>query len=182
MFRAAFAIEQTLGHVTYGQNLRHLLCDEAGLETRWLNVPFRPPAWPYKVPPASINWTLRGSLYVRHQLMDPDWQKVDAALVHTLTISLLATPFYERIPTILSTDATPLNLDTIAAGYGHRRQPEVIERAKLAMTRRALKHARAYVTWSEWSKRSLVDDYGVDEGRVLVAAPGTAANCRALSA
>ena len=173
MFRAGFAIEQTLGHVTHGQNLRRLLGDEPDLETRWLDVPFRPQTWPYKVPPASINWSLRGSLYARQQLMEPEWQGLDAALVHTLTISLLATSFYERIPTVLSTDATPLNLDTIATGYGHRKQPDVIEKAKLAMTRRALRHARAYVAWSEWTKRSLVDDYGVSEEKVLVAAPGT---------
>jgi glycosyltransferase involved in cell wall biosynthesis len=171
MFKAAFAIEQTLGHVTYGQNLRRLLCDEPGLEASWLDVPFRPEAWPYRVPPASINWSLRGSLYARHKLMG--WRDMDAAFVHTLTISLLATPFYERVPTVLSTDATPLNLDSIAADYGHRRQPAIIERAKLAMTRRALRLARAYVTWSEWAKRSLVEDYDVPEERILVAAPGT---------
>jgi glycosyltransferase involved in cell wall biosynthesis len=173
MFRAGFAIEQTLGHVTFGQNLRRLLADEPDLETSWLDVPFRPQSLAYRMPPASINWSLRGSLYARQQLLSSEWRNVDCAFVHTLTISLLATPFYERVPTVLSTDATPINLDSIASGYGHRRQPEIIERTKLALTRRALRQARAYVAWSEWAKRSLVDDYGVPEDKVLVAAPGT---------
>jgi glycosyltransferase involved in cell wall biosynthesis len=48
----------------------------------------------------------------------------------------------------------------------------LIERAKFRMNRLALHSARALVTWSEWARRSLIDDYGIPSDRVQVIAPG----------
>jgi len=173
VFKAGFIIEQTLGHVTHGQNLRRLLANEPDLETRWLEVPFRPRQALYRVFPVSANWSLRGSLYARRELMADDWRKIDAAFLHTPTIGLLAAPFLNSVPTVISTDATPVNIDSLSSGYRHRRQPELVERLKLAVTSKALSHARAFVTWSEWAKASLVSDYGVAADSVLVVPPGT---------
>ncbi len=172
-FRAGFVIEQTLGHVTHGQNLRRLLAGEPDLETHWLDVPFRPSASVYRLPPFSLNWSLRGGLFVRRGLMADGWRELDAAFLHTLTIALLATPYYQRVPTVISVDATPAQIDALGDGYAHRRQPGPVETLKHALVRRALSQARAYVSWSEWAKTSLVDDYGVPADRVLVATPGT---------
>lgn len=172
-FKAGFVIEQTLGHVTHGQNLRKSLSGRPGLETDWLDVPFRPNEQVYKMPPVSINWSLRGSLYARNKLFCDSWREMDALFVHTMTISLLATRVFQRVPTVISTDATPVNTDSLAQGYGHHRLPAPVESLKAALSRNALCKAKGYVAWSEWAKKSLVEDYGVAPERVLVAAPGT---------
>jgi glycosyltransferase involved in cell wall biosynthesis len=112
-------------------------------------------------------------LIARDLLTPAATAEIHALFVHTLTVSLLASGAYERIPTIFSTDATPIILDSIAAAYGHKRQPEPVERIKLWLTRRVLQKARAYVSWSEWGKDSLVRDYGVDGSKVEVITPGT---------
>lgn len=173
MFKAGFVLEQTLGHVTHGQNLRRLLQDVPGLDATWLDVPFRPSGARYRLPPASLNWSLRGSMFARDALMAKGRHDLDAAFVHTMTISLLGRPFYERVPTVISVDATPVNIDSLAAAYSHRRQPGAVERAKRVLVKRALERACGYVSWSEWAKRSLVEDYGVQAEKVLVIPPGT---------
>jgi glycosyltransferase involved in cell wall biosynthesis len=90
-----------------------------------------------------------------------------------MTVGLLSTRYYEHLPTIISVDATPLNLDELAGAYQHKRLPAPIERAKLVVTRNALQPARGFVAWCEWAKRSLIDDYGIDGDKVHVIAPGT---------
>jgi glycosyltransferase involved in cell wall biosynthesis len=105
--------------------------------------------------------------------MSNGWKEFDAGFVHTMTISLLAGPYYELVPTVISVDATPVNIDSLAWAYRHRRQPLLIEQIKRHLVSRAFNRARAYVSWSEWAKQSLVDDYGVEAERVLVVAPGT---------
>jgi glycosyltransferase involved in cell wall biosynthesis len=172
-FRPAFVLEQALGHVTHAQNLKHQLAGRGDIEPRWLDVPFEPKGLMYQLPPASRNWSLRGSLYARRALLSNGWRHSDALFVHTLTVGLFATPLYERVPTVLSLDATPINFDSLAEHYGHRVQSGPVERLKLAIARRAISKARAYVTWCEWAKDSLVADYGAAAEKVTVLAPGT---------
>jgi len=87
-------------------------------------------------------------------------------------MGMLSGSIFQEIPTVLSVDATPLNLDEFAAAYQHRRFPEPVEALKLRLTKQVLQQAKAYVAWSDWAKRSLVDDYGVDAQRVAVITPG----------
>jgi glycosyltransferase involved in cell wall biosynthesis len=98
---------------------------------------------------------------------------LDELFVHTLTVSLFASGAYDRVPTVMSTDATPINLDSVAAAYSHRKMPRPVELLKVQLLRRVLAKARAYVAWSEWARDSLVEDYGVDAGKVEVITPGT---------
>ena len=136
-------------------------------------MPFRPGQFVYKAPPFSLNWTLRGSLYARRALAQSDHHRFQAMFVHTMTIALMADELYERVPTIISIDATPTNLDQIGKAYGHQRLPAAVEDLKCRLAVRALNKARAYVAWSEWAKSSLVEDYGVPADRVHVITPGT---------
>ncbi|HLF79275.1 MAG TPA: glycosyltransferase family 4 protein [Dehalococcoidia bacterium] len=138
-----------------------------------MDVPFQAPGRIYNLPPFSLNWSLRGSLLARNMLSPAATSSMDALFVHTLTVSLLASRAYERVPTVVSTDATPLNLDSVASAYSHRRQPEPVERFKLWLTRRVLQKAQGYVSWSQWAKDSLIRDYGVDGSKVEVITPGT---------
>ncbi len=173
MFEPSFVLEQTLGHVTHSMNLKQSLSETEGVDVRWFDVNYRPADLRYRVPPVSLNWSLRGSLMARDILNSAAAKSSDAIFIHTLTIALLARGAYERTPTIISIDATPLNLDSVAAAYNHKKLPSGVERFKLEVAKRALEPARAYVAWCEWAKRSLVDDYGVEANKVHVIAPGS---------
>ena len=173
MFEPGFVLEQTLGHVTHSMNLKRSLTETEGIEARWFDVNYRPSSLRYRVPPVSMNWSLRGSLVARDILNSSAAKSSDAIFIHTLTIALLARGAYERTPTIISIDATPLNLDSVAAAYNHKKRPSGVEKLKLEIAKRALEPARAYVAWSEWAKRSLVNDYGVESDKVHVIAPGS---------
>lgn len=77
-----------------------------------------------------------------------------------------------RVPTVLSLDATPANFDEVGAAYGHSNGSSIVESLKRHAHRRIVARAAAFTTWSEWAKRSLVEDYGAVASRVEVYAPG----------
>jgi glycosyltransferase involved in cell wall biosynthesis len=78
-----------------------------------------------------------------------------------------------RIPTIISTDATPLNYDTVGAGYNHKVSGNsLLERGKFQWNKSTYHAATAIVTWCQWAKDSLVSDYGVSAEKVTVIPPG----------
>jgi len=171
--RIGFVMEQTLGHVAYAIGLRDALAQRDDFEARWIDVPYQPEREPL-LPVVGKNWTLRGSLRaaraVRAELKR---EPLDALFVHTQTIALFLAPFMRRVPTLFSTDATPLNYDTLASHYGDRVHAAPVERAKLAAHRAIVRRARRFTAWSEWAKASLVSDYGADASRVTVIHPGT---------
>jgi glycosyltransferase involved in cell wall biosynthesis len=171
-FRPGFVVEQILGHITHSLNLKRVLDQEESCDPVWIDVPFRPDGLNYRLPPLSINWSLRGSYFARSMLNSPTAKGLDALFVHTLMIGMLGGSVFRKVPTVLSVDATPINLDEFASAYQHRRLPAPVEALKLHFTRQVLQEAKAYVAWSEWAKRSLVDDYGVQAERVAVITPG----------
>jgi glycosyltransferase involved in cell wall biosynthesis len=80
-----------------------------------------------------------------------------------------------RIPTVVSLDATPINYDSVGHHYGHRPAGDgFLDRQKYLMNLDVFNAAAGLVTWSEWARRSLAEDYGMDPARVRVIAPGAA--------
>jgi hypothetical protein len=69
--RAAFVVEQTLGHVTHYQNLRAAAASGVGnagdnrLTPTWLPLPFAPSGPLALVPVVRSNWSVRASLLAR---------------------------------------------------------------------------------------------------------------------
>jgi glycosyltransferase involved in cell wall biosynthesis len=81
-----------------------------------------------------------------------------------------------QIPTLISLDATPANYDTLGAHYNHKPAGRgFVDRQKFGWNKRAFGSAAALVTWSNWARNSLVDDYGVDDHSIKVLTPGAAA-------
>jgi glycosyltransferase involved in cell wall biosynthesis len=134
-------------------------------------IPVRPVA-PTTLPLFG-NWSLQTSLTTR-KLFAEEARRVplDAAFIHTQVAALLSVRLMRTIPTVVSLDATPVNLDSMAVAYRHPVHPHVIELAKRHVCRRALLGASAVVTWSKWAGDSVVSDYGVPAGQVHVIPPG----------
>jgi hypothetical protein len=78
-----------------------------------------------------------------------------------------------RIPSVISLDATPINYDSLGRYYGHTPAGNgLLDRRKYRLNERAFHAASGLVTWSEWARRSLIDDYNVPAERIRVLAPG----------
>jgi glycosyltransferase involved in cell wall biosynthesis len=100
-------------------------------------------------------------------------QPLDAIFLHTQTLALFALPLMRRLPTIISTDATPLNYDTVGAGYNHKvGGNSLLEHGKVQWNKSTYYAATAIVTWCQWAKDSLIADYGVPAEKVTVIPPG----------
>jgi glycosyltransferase involved in cell wall biosynthesis len=174
MFNFGFIVEQALGHVTHYQNLKYWVDKDNNIKPNWMPVGASTNDIWEKLPVIRNNWSLQVSLRARKAIKTAiKSQKPDALFLHTQTLALFSIPFMRRIPTIISTDATPFNLDSIAAGYNHKVGGNYFaEYAKYQWNKSTYNAAAAIVTWCEWAKDSLVDDYGISADKVLVIPPG----------
>jgi glycosyltransferase involved in cell wall biosynthesis len=167
----AFVTEHTVGHVTFERLLREAAAGDGHAAT-WFPLTFPPRGALEALPLLRSNWSLRSSARARRLLTAHrrDW---DALLFHTQTASLLSVGLMGQIPTVLSIDATPRNIDEVGSGYDHALMDERLELVKARVVRRALHAAAAVVAWSNWVRGSLVDDYGVDPAAIRVIPAGT---------
>jgi glycosyltransferase involved in cell wall biosynthesis len=168
----AFVTEHTVGHVTFERLLREAVARDGSVAAGWFPLAFPPRGAVERLPLLRSNWSLRASSRAR-RLLARHAGPWDALLFHTQTASLLSAGLMRRIPTALSIDATPRNIDEVAAGYEHPVGHPRVEDAKARLVGRALRAATVLVAWSEWVRRSLVDDYGADPARIRVIPAGT---------
>ena len=172
MPRVACVMEQTLGHVTHARNLRAALAETPSIEPLWLPIPFGVQGPGRLVPLYRSNWSVRASWRARRAL-GAIADSLDALFFHTQVTSLFSVDLMRRLPTIISLDATPLNYDEVGVSYGHRAAGDgFLDRKKFEMNQRAMQAAVGLIAWSEWTKRSLVEEYGVEASRVRVWRPG----------
>lgn len=164
--------EYTMGHVPYIDNLDRTASSRDDIDLDVVRLPFPVDGALGKLPGYSTNWSVRASVLARC-VPARRWRDAEVVLVHTQTSTLLLPGRMRAVPTWVSTDATPQNLDQLATAYAHRVWPAAVEGAKKALLRRPLAAADGFVVWSSWAGRSLVDDYGVPPGRVHVVRAGT---------
>ena len=161
MIRAAFAMEQSLGNVTHYLNLRSAEPEAPWLQAHWLPVEYRKTRAP---------WAVSGSLDAGRTLLKLQ-RNVDVTFIHTTTIALLAPLLLPRRPLVLSTDGTP-NKRGMRKWYGLAPEGPVAGQLKNSLYGGIFRRADAFVSWCEWTKTSLVEDYGVAAERVTVIPPG----------
>ncbi len=173
MFNFGFVVEQALGHITHYQNLKYWVDKDTSIEPNWMPIGEDKDIWE-KLPVIRNNWSLQVSLRARRQIKAAmQLQTPDALFLHTQTLALFAIPLMHRIPTIISADATPINLDSIATGYSHKVGGNYLaERSKFYWNKSTYDAAAAIIAWSEWTKDSLIFDYGIPAEKVTVIPPG----------
>ncbi len=171
--RFGFVMEQTLGNATHYRNVRAVVDGDPRVDASWYPLAFPPRGALETLPPIRGNWSLRASLRARRVLARAAAaDRHDALFFHTQVTTLFSVDMMRRVPSVISLDATPRNYDSLGAAYGHRESGQVVEGLKAALNRRALHAARAFVTFSDWARRSLIDGYGVDQERITVIPPG----------
>jgi glycosyltransferase involved in cell wall biosynthesis len=167
-----FLLEQTLGHVSHSNNLRQTLSGAKDVDIRWRELAFDQPRLRDRLPPRS-NWTIRSSRDARAAVRELQRQApLDALFVHTHVPATLLRSVMASIPTVVSIDATPHQIDALGESYNHRVRSGPLETVKWRLHRDCFQSAASLVAWSQWAADSLVDDYGVDRDRIDVIPPG----------
>jgi glycosyltransferase involved in cell wall biosynthesis len=178
--RAIFVMEQHLGHRTFCQNLRRVVeaqgadCDGAEpFEATWVDVTYREPGGFYErlaFLPETVRGTLRGRAQVRGGLRG---STAAVRFFNTQVPAVIGGRLAQRPPYVLGTDITPIQYDRMAGHYRHTAdRPGPLRAYKHRVNRRVFRGAAAVVPWSTWTRRSLVDDYGVPVSRITVIPPG----------
>lgn len=174
IYRLGFIMEQTLGHVTHDRNLRQFVDADGEVVPDWMPIEYNHlGAWE-RLPFIRNNWSLRASLRARAIVKEHlKRQRLDGLFFHTQVTALFSTPFMRQIPTIVSLDATPVNMDSVGRYYGHTRsRVPGVEALKAALNRRAFRAARHLVTWNHWARNSLINDYGIAPEKITAISPG----------
>lgn len=143
------------------------------VESVWMTLPAQERLG--RIPPLSLHWWLWGwwSTVTGLRAMRRRGVTADVLLFNHVNPLVMAGLARRGVPIVLNLDATPCLLTTFAKHYFGRgpRRPWV-ERLKFTVYRYLYRRAARIVAYSEMVKRSLIDDYGVDESRVTVVANG----------
>lgn len=173
MYSFGFIIEQTLGHRTHTKNLQRTVASNRAVAVQWGLVEWETENLAARLPIYRSNWTVRAALRARRQIATLNRaQRLDALFIHTQVPAMFSADWMGRIPTVISLDATPLQYDALGTQYGHTQQSDWIEMLKWRFHCSVLSKARHLVTWSAWTKNSLVADYGIPTEQITVIPPG----------
>lgn len=173
-YSATFIMEQVLGHVTHYQNLRRATDLTPGVQARWIEVNYRRlGGWLERLP--KVPAPLKGYAIGLTQTGGGLWQarRDDLVFFHTQKPAALYGQLPRRRPWVLSLDVTPLQYDQMGDLYNEPSNERGLKgKAKYAINKRLFKSARLIISWSEWARRSLMEDYEVDGAKVVVIPPG----------
>ncbi|MGH7213202.1 MAG: glycosyltransferase, partial [Tepidisphaeraceae bacterium] len=172
-YRLGFLMEQALGHISYARNLRRWLRRDESIDATVMPVrPFVRDFYQrlYRV----SNWSVVASLRAREQVRRHGGPGAfDALLYHTQITTLFSLRIMRRVPTVVSLDATPFNMDDLAHAYDKRPSGDSkVAGLKYRWNAATFRAGAAITTWSAWAKESVVRDYGVAGEKVTVIPPG----------
>lgn len=171
---AAFVMEQHIGHYTFYQNLRHFINrqgKEWGIAPHWVEVTYTQSTSLIQRMPILGCW--KGTLIGRSQVLNGLREPYDIAFFNTQVPAAISGNGVQKRPYVLCTDITPIQYDRIGEQYGHIPDRDGIVRSiKYRANRRLFQNAARILAWSSWVRGSLVNDYGVDPGKIEVLAPG----------
>ncbi|MEM7127651.1 MAG: glycosyltransferase family 4 protein [Chloroflexota bacterium] len=168
-----FILEQTLGHVTHSKNLTANIVRDPSVEAILAPIPYETSGLSANIPIYRSNWTVRAGIRAYRAVNQMEKSSpIDALFIHTQVPAALMTRWIRRIPTIVSLDATPLQYDQLGEHYAHRRGSTWMEMLKWKANYSAFYHASRLVTWSKWTKQSLIDEYRVPAEKIVVIPPG----------
>ncbi|MFO7682868.1 MAG: glycosyltransferase family 4 protein [Chloroflexota bacterium] len=173
LYKLGFVIEQVLGHITHGQNLKRVVAQDQDVEAHWILPSWQTQGLAGKIPVYKSNWTVHAGLQARSSIAKLQRQvALDGLFFHTQVPSILAQKWVRRFPTVISLDATPLQYDRLGDFYDHETGPSWLETKKWQMNVDSFQAARHLVTWSEWAKQGLIDEYEVAPEKISVIPPG----------
>jgi glycosyltransferase involved in cell wall biosynthesis len=173
MYDIAFIVEQVLGHITHGENLKRHVPDDPDVRPHWIFAPYATEGLAARLPVYRSNWTVRVGLRSRRLLRSVRrCNRLDAIFFHTQVPAMLSLDHVRRTPSVISLDATPIQYDELGDSYLHHAGPLFAERLKHRAAVAAFEAARHLVAWSDWAKAGLVEAYEVSPDKITVIPPG----------
>ncbi len=175
-YRFLFGSAPFGGIVTYIQNLQDTLDTRSNIECSWVYVERNPRELISRIPPFSMNWTLKGGMVMRSRVhaLEKNGKIFDAAFFNHIVPVFFLGEFKRRVPLIISLDATPKLLDDIGKWYntsaGSKANPVKI--IKHNHVKQTYAQAAYLLPWSGWVRDSLIEHYGVSEDKIRVLPPG----------
>jgi len=172
-YEFGFLLEQALGHATHAKNLLTNVALDPEVRAHWGLIDFEVTGVAGRIPLYRSNWTVRAGVCAYREVARMNRQtRLDALFFHTQVPAILAQRWLRKIPSIVSLDATPLQYDELGMFYKHEQGPAWLEAWKWRLNRDCFTSARRLVAWSEWTKRGLVQGYGVPADKITVIPPG----------
>lgn len=172
-YTVGFVMEQVLGHITHTKNLQSNIAGDPDVRAEWGLLYFDTPGLGGRIPLYKSNWTVRAGLRARSAIQRiAQAHTLDALFFHTQVPALFALDWMRRIPSIVSIDATPAQIDALGRFYQHPQGPAWMERAKWQLNRSCFRAASHLVAWSDWARQGLIDEYAVPGEQVSVVPPG----------
>jgi prepilin-type processing-associated H-X9-DG protein len=173
--RLSIALDTSLGWTTVRQNWKDLYPCDISLIPDWIDTERVNPVFGRDFRYRGIQRVLERvqmSRTVNKQLRDG---RPDVALIGNMALNFVR--MSRRIPIFTMLDATQKQLQAFGSGYGiYPSKFSSLEGLKHNLRRRAYKRCAGIFSFSEWAKRSLVADYGVDSGKVHVIPHGAVIN------
>jgi len=164
--RLACVFEYAIGHKTVQANLACQMEHWPDVEPTWYRLSY---ATKKRWPPRWLNWTLRAGLMARAALRGAAY---DALLFHTQIPALCCADHMRGAPALISMDSTPTQNARLGVYVGSSQQNPVFRHLMARWTTRVLRQAHTVVAWSHWARQSLVQEYGLSPGHVIVLPPG----------
>ena len=161
----AFIIERHVGLDTYGDSIRRAVTGDQRIEAVWRPITYeaKPGRLANRLPPA-----LRGVVSGRAEVRRALGVRCSARCFMSQQAAVLAGRRGRRRPFVILMDDTPALLEP---DRGDDRR-SVSGWLKHRVNVKVLRRAHRIFAMSPWVARSVVEDYGVDERRVEVLAPG----------
>lgn len=173
VYQIGFIVEQALGHITHGQNLQRNVAQDPSVKAFWGLPAWKNAGLAAKLPVVRSNWTIQAGLQARKSLANISrGTRLDVIFFHTQVTAVFSRDWLRKIPGVVSLDATPRQYDSLGASYMHQEGPAWLEGWKWQLNRDCYRAARHLVTWSQWAKQGLIDEYEVAAEKVSVIPPG----------
>ena len=172
-YRIGFVLEQVLGHRTHSQNIQSAIGKDGTIDPLWILPDWQAITPGSRIPFYRSNWTVQSGWQARRGLnAAARGQRLDGLFFHTQVPAVLSVDWIRHYPSIISLDATPLQYDSLGKAYHHNLGPGWLENLKIRLNKACFEAAHHLVSWSQWAKDGLINDYAVPEEKITVIPPG----------
>lgn len=175
-YRFLFVSAPFSGIEVFFRNLREILNTTDSINATWAFIESLPKERIARIPPISLNWTLKGGLVTRSRIrsLERSGGSFDAAVFNHITLLPFLKKFMRRTPAVLFLDATPPLLRRYGEWYFERGQKRsrVLQKLGHLVAQRDYESAAYFFAWTGSVKESLVNDFGIPEEKIAVFHPG----------
>ncbi len=176
-YKLLFVSLLILGKDTAYRNLRSTISDMDDVESTWLGIEMDPSELITRIPPISMSHSLKyGSVArLRVRALERSGKTFDAAFFNHILVTPLLKKFRKRVPSIDAMDVTPASL--LRDGQPYYESPRsgggfTSREIKRILAKSVFKTAQHLLPQSEYTRESLLRDYGIAVEKTTVLAPG----------